>query len=356
VGGAGIFIVITGGKMIRCATKLNACLLVAAMLASILMTGCVPKNQVREERPEKYFPTTSSELSLPESVGVFSRGEVSTYADPRLGVGVNYASSVPGVKADLYVYPVVLPALYSLADINEIEFRQAVADVLTVSPGAEVQQISEFSGSLGGVNYEALKARIKLDGSTKADSYVYLGVSKDAYIKIRFTELEALAGKIDPDEFARNILTGVAFDAAEKHVHPLHVTVTRGSMDIAKGVQGAVGYTILLGIQLREQISQGHFLDSFQREYTVWNTAYHDWQKVYEQKMGEQPSGTFIDALRDVQQDGYMREYIWNYFRRPYWREPDGLKMSEFKIWAETHLSGHVAPVNHGVLIDWGTS
>jgi len=328
------------------------CLMVGS-IASFTLTGCVPKSQVREEVPEKYFPLNSAELSLPEKADVYSRMQVAGYADPRLGVSVNYASSEPGVKIDVFVYPVVVPELYSLADMNELAFRQSVSDVQSVTPGAEIQEVVEFSGDFEGKRYEALKARLKLDGSIKADSFVYVGMVKDAYVKIRFTSAQALTEKVDPDRFARQILTGISFNQPDKHTHPLHVIITRGTYDLTKGVQSALGFTILLGVQLREQIARGHFLDSFQREYAVWDNAYATWKKVPEKAEAQPSAITFVDALRDVQDAGYMREYIWNYFRRPYWTQPDGLRMTDFKVWAETHLSGHIAPVNHGIVIAW---
>lgn len=324
------------------------------LVTSLFIAGCVPKNQVREDVPEKYFPLSSSELSLPETADKFTLGEVAAYADPRLGVSVAYAASEAGVKADVYVYPIVLPEMYSLADMNELAFGQSVADVQAVNPGAEIKEIAEFSGDFEGRSYEALKARLKLDGSTKADTFVYLAIVKDAYVKIRFTAAEAVAAQANPDQFARVILSSVGFAQPDKHTHSFNVTITRGTYNLTKGIQSPLRYMILLGVQLQEQIAQGHFLDTFQREYTIWNNAYASWKEVKQEAGAQQPTDTFVDALRDVQEAGYMREYIWNYFRRPYWAQPDGLRMSEFKVWAGSHLSGHIAPVNHGILVDWG--
>jgi hypothetical protein len=63
------------------------------------------------------------------------------------------------------------------------------------------------------------------------------------------------------------------------------------------------------------------------------------WARLKEDKHYQD---TYLDELVVVNAAGYLREYVWVFFRTPAWgAPPDGLKLKEFFDWRLTHLRGH---------------
>ncbi len=70
---------------------------------------------------------------------------------------------------------------------------------------------------------------------------------------------------------------------------------------------------------------------------------------LYRQLRRRDPAFTsaYFADLDRVETAGFLREYIWDYLRKPSWTEPDGLRLAAFDTWRATHLRGHVAET-HG--------
>ena len=49
----------------------------------------------------------------------------------------------------------------------------------------------------------------------------------------------------------------------------------------------------------------------------------------------------YLDDLLAVQQSGFIREYVWFYFREPDWSKPANLRLSDFDQWQDIHLKSH---------------
>ncbi|MBS0162037.1 MAG: hypothetical protein JSR64_12640 [Nitrospira sp.] len=49
----------------------------------------------------------------------------------------------------------------------------------------------------------------------------------------------------------------------------------------------------------------------------------------------------YLDDLATVEQSGYLREYVWIYFRERGWSEPPDLHLMEFERWRRLHLQSH---------------
>ncbi len=52
---------------------------------------------------------------------------------------------------------------------------------------------------------------------------------------------------------------------------------------------------------------------------------------------------TYLDKLAEVQQSGFLSEYVLRYFRQRHWDEPDELEMYEFRVWSVDNLYRHKA-------------
>lgn len=60
----------------------------------------------------------------------------------------------------------------------------------------------------------------------------------------------------------------------------------------------------------------------------------------------------YFDDLSRVAGAGFMREYVWVYLRQKSWtQEPSGLRESEFEIWRESNLKGHVPQTQGAVKV-----
>jgi hypothetical protein len=49
----------------------------------------------------------------------------------------------------------------------------------------------------------------------------------------------------------------------------------------------------------------------------------------------------YLDELLMIEKSGYMNEYVWIYLRDPNWKEPLGLRLSEFVNWRHHNLPNH---------------
>ncbi len=62
------------------------------------------------------------------------------------------------------------------------------------------------------------------------------------------------------------------------------------------------------------------------------------WQEI-KAKDGRQDR--YLDDLANVDQAGFLREYVWIYFRDSGWSEPTDLRLTEFEQWRRFHLQSH---------------
>ena len=58
-----------------------------------------------------------------------------------------------------------------------------------------------------------------------------------------------------------------------------------------------------------------------------------------------------MDQLALASTSGFLPEYVWEYFAKPYWRRPDGLRLDEFAAWKADHLAEHKPPAHGGVWV-----
>jgi hypothetical protein len=85
----------------------------------------------------------------------------------------------------------------------------------------------------------------------------------------------------------------------------------------------------------------------FEREVYARSRAAKVWNEI-RQKERVRPNKD-LDALATVETNGFMREYVWHYLRRPDWKEPDNLRNQEFLDWKNQHLQSHTPVIDPGV-------
>ncbi|ULA64910.1 MAG: conserved exported protein of unknown function [Nitrospira sp.] len=62
------------------------------------------------------------------------------------------------------------------------------------------------------------------------------------------------------------------------------------------------------------------------------------WQKL---KSNDGRSDPYLDDLVSIHQTGFMREYVWLYFRELNWSKPADLRQTDFEQWRNIHLKTH---------------
>lgn len=65
---------------------------------------------------------------------------------------------------------------------------------------------------------------------------------------------------------------------------------------------------------------------------------------------GKSKRDSYWDDLARVSAAGFMKEYVWTYFRKPSWNESEApKKLAKFTSWKKTALAGH-KPVTYGAI------
>jgi len=80
---------------------------------------------------------------------------------------------------------------------------------------------------------------------------------------------------------------------------------------------------------------------SFENEFCALSTAVDIWREIKKKNnIADIPDNT-LDDLDAVKKAGFMREYVWVYWRQEYWFAPTDLLLDKFNIWRGQHLGQH---------------
>ena len=90
--------------------------------------------------------------------------------------------------------------------------------------------------------------------------------------------------------------------------------------------------------KLSEVLPAGTWEPSFDAEVFARQFQLKAWNEVREKQA---VSYEFMDQMEQVAEADFMEEYIWHYYKRPDWPIPEGLRISEFNIWAAANLQDH---------------
>ena len=325
-------------------------LLIALLL--LVLTACAATPQ----KPQQvFFPVTPSEVLLPAPKATFVRGETHIYPQPELGYAVRFHPA-DGADAhlDVFIYPLVLPEGFSLADALEGHFNSALEDVLSLESGAKLKNVGIFAQQSSLSKGSGLKAEVEFYAQGNQRSLLYLGVLDDVLIKVRFTEKSsgALAARVD--EFVHDLLQQTRFANPVAHQHPLTHSILVGAGSYAEEPGEFLRFAIGYLQSMQESLEQGFFLNTFEREYTAVNSGLNLAQSAAEKKtdLPVNPQAQ-LPKIIEVQRAGFLREYVWEFMRRPYWQQPHSLNLAEFKLWRDRNLAGHKGLVRPPVVIGW---
>jgi hypothetical protein len=77
---------------------------------------------------------------------------------------------------------------------------------------------------------------------------------------------------------------------------------------------------------------------TFMEEVSAREGCARLWQEI---RTKDARQNRYLDDLAAVHQSGFLREYVWVYFRDTDWEEPTGLRLTEFEQWRMIHLQSH---------------
>lgn len=105
-----------------------------------------------------------------------------------------------------------------------------------------------------------------------------------------------------------------------------------------------VAYGSFLAVHVNESAdvprNPGAYEASFEEEVLAREHQVKSWREILRTK---EMRYLYMDDLMRVKDAGFMREYVWRYYRKPMWGEPTvELKLDDFTRWARDQLSGHV--------------
>ncbi len=77
---------------------------------------------------------------------------------------------------------------------------------------------------------------------------------------------------------------------------------------------------------------------TFDEEIAAREGCVRLWQEL---KSKDGRSDTYLDDLLSIHQAGFIREYVWHYFRERNWSKPTDLRQTDFEQWGSLHLKTH---------------
>lgn len=215
--------------------------IVIALLVLVL-TACAATPQKSQQ---VFFPVNPSEIQLPVPAAAFVQGETHVYPQPELGYAISYHPA-DGADAhlDVFIYPLILPEGFSLADALEGHFNSALEDLLSLEPGAKIKNVGIFAQQPSPSKASGLKAEVEFCAQGNQKSLLYLGVLDDVLIKVRFTEKSSGALAVQVDQFVRDLLQQTRFTNSAAHQHPFTHTILAGPEVQAEGPGEFLGFAI----------------------------------------------------------------------------------------------------------------
>ena len=89
----------------------------------------------------------------------------------------------------------------------------------------------------------------------------------------------------------------------------------------------------------QEYPAESSYRYTFREEFEARDSCAMLWIKLKE-KDGLQ--NRYLDDLTMVKRSGFLREYIWSYFKNSDWKEPEDLRLDDFAKWRYVHLTEHI--------------
>ncbi len=307
---------------------------------------------------ETWGTVGQQDIAYPTRAGPLSLVEVEDYDEKELGVRLKFRdASRPGATMDAYVYPITKVEATSLADVLEWEMVSVAREMEVVARrrGMRAGEASSFPfGPSTGEGPRGLGLVRRLSStSNEYMSYAFVAVRDHRFFKVRLTlpTEELFSDELD---YFRDVV-----DLLAPAVHlrpPFEVPgfVIKGYANLFLTPQhevcNLVGW-LVYGVEMKEQIERGNYLNTFDRELAARRRALEQWQEALDE--GESCPSDVLEAMSAADGAGFLSEYVYTAYGRGSWPVPEGLDLASWKDWAESNLEEHDPVIEPGVAVDW---
>ena len=94
--------------------------------------------------------------------------------------------------------------------------------------------------------------------------------------------------------------------------------------------------------------SETHYRYIFEEEYEARYKMADIWAIQKDRML--YGDNAYLDDISSILQEGFLKEYVWKYFKTDQWVQPAGLRMDIFNDWFEKKHAGHV-PITRAKII-----
>ena len=322
----------------------------------------------RQPAPPKFATKLTSEtidvegFVVPRTADDFEFIDTHAYEPREMGTSVHYQTFyVPEARIDLYLYPVIVPDLFSLAHVLNEAQRAVVSDIERTDTARNlgVRLATQTLEPAPGVTppLVGIHAVFELTEETGRvwRSHSFLAIRGRHYLKVRFSypvETEAVAAPAY-DRFLARVVAAVAASPAGDPV-PVGLTITRTTEAASHGNTCAAAAWVAYASRIAEAIGRGEFADTYERELAARGKALEAWQELKQRdpaRVGDRCVDASLDAMLAAQKLGLLDEYVWHYYAKPYWVAPADLDLGAFAAFQRRALVGHDPVLEPGVVV-----
>lgn len=102
-----------------------------------------------------------------------------------------------------------------------------------------------------------------------------------------------------------------------------------------------IAYGVWLGLHhsnLAQEQSDGlHvYVPTFDEDYSARTNQINVWNQI--KAKDPTVSNAYMTQIEAINAAGFLREYVWEYYRRPGWQAPPDLSLARFDDWRKQHL------------------
>ena len=283
-----------------------------------------------------YIETSFSEFSL---------FNIKKFKESHLGVGFSYYDDkTPMLGLKYYIYPLYKDL--SIENIMSFEYKNLLQSnkVIAKSDLAVLTVKNSNNVVIKGNKYIHVVFHLERDGTTLVSEY-YLSSQNGHFLKIHASYPLIYEDKLDIGHrvsyFVKEVFDKTKFKL--KYSFSKNINVTNQNSIPMGHSKKAIAYSNAVINSLDESL-----IDSFQDFLNIY--------KAYINKLKEEASsfeiGNKDSVLLEIYETGFLKEYIWDSYARPYWSKPNDLNQKKYIEWLNQLKIKDTSFRPHGVKIN----
>ena len=313
--------------------KFNSILILIIIVINIFANHAIAKSKTK-----KVKLATAGKIYVPKMIESFKLSKTKKFPQADLGVAFTYRNDkLPQVQIDYYIYPV-----YDTVSIENVMFAEYNNIIEGIKALAE-----RDDGILSILNVEVIDAnkqhaiKTTMNMDIKQGTYIselYLTSVNGHYIKFRasypmYDSKEFGLRKLSETIF-KQLLSETRFKSKKKHKYS--ISLDPSALDTDNEV--AMAEVILYGFSVQTKLPKD-LVDSYDNFFDIYDlfiSIDSETDKLEHEKIN---TGKNVIDYIVINNAGFLREFIWLAFNRPYWVQPKDLKIQEFQLWLEKNKS-----------------